>query len=113
MKVLSHEATVLTGGYRDQVAGKKRRYSDTLMEILGEIRKSDDSHLRAATFGLFGMMNWVYTWYRPGRDLPVEELVEETLRLFLRGFLSCRDLPEESAVSGEQLGGMPSIWRAT
>ncbi len=113
MKVLSHEATVLTGDFRAMIAEKKRRYSDTLHEILAEIRPDDPAVLRASTFALFGMMNWIYTWHRPGRDLDEEGLINETLHLFLHGFARCRDPGEDTAVSEDSLEGMPSIWRTT
>ncbi len=40
-----------------------------------------------AAFALFGMMNWIYNWYRPERDVPVERLAEDISRIFLGGYL--------------------------
>lgn len=112
MKVLSHEADSLTGELRDRVNAKKRRLSETAMEILRELKPQSEIDLRVATFALFGMMNWLYNWYRPGRDVPVEQLAEEMSRLFLGGFLQDgATLPEGArlAAPGEQ---RPSIWGA-
>jgi hypothetical protein len=68
--------------------------------------------LRVATFSLFGMMNWLYNWYRPGRDVDVNRLAGDINRLFLGGFLQGgADLPRaaEQAVPGEQ---RPSFWHS-
>jgi hypothetical protein len=35
--------------------------------------------------GLFGMMNWIYTWYRPRVDPDAEILAREMSDIFLRG----------------------------
>ncbi len=43
--------------------------------------------LRVATFALFGMMNWIYTWYQPKRDLPLPQLIEQMLRIYFFGLL--------------------------
>jgi AcrR family transcriptional regulator len=113
MKVLSHEAESLTGEYRRRVNAKKKRYTDHCMEILAALRpEGSPIELRVATFSLFGMLNWLYTWYRPDRDVPVDELAEEMSRLFLRGFLATEgeEMPTGAwrTAPGEP---RPSIWR--
>lgn len=95
MKVLSHEAEALTGEYRRTVNAKKRRLTEFAMEILREARPVPEEELRTATFALFGMMNWLYNWHRPGRDAPPEKLAEEMARIFLHGYLSAT--PAEAA----------------
>ncbi|HET7276144.1 MAG TPA: TetR/AcrR family transcriptional regulator [Longimicrobiaceae bacterium] len=87
MKVLSHEADSLSGEFRDIVNEKKRRLTSIVMDILNELRPESELDLRVSTFALFGMMNWLYNWYRPERDVPVEKLAEDMGRLFLNGFL--------------------------
>ena len=87
MKVLSHEAEALSGELRERVNAKKRRLTDIAMGILGELRRDNEIDLRVATFALFGMMNWIYNWYRPGRDVEVNRLAADMSRLFLGGFL--------------------------
>ena len=37
---------------------------------------------RLAAFTLFGMMNWIYNWYHPERDVPVTELADNMSQLF-------------------------------
>lgn len=111
MKVLSHEADSLTGEYRRRVNELKKRYTAICADILAQLRpKESGIDDRVATFALFGMMNWIYNWYRPGRDVGVAELAEDTTQLFLRGYLAGAELPGglEEVAPGE---AKPSIWR--
>ncbi|HEX8244545.1 MAG TPA: TetR/AcrR family transcriptional regulator [Longimicrobium sp.] len=111
MKVLSHEGESLSGDYRRRVNEKKRRLSDVAMEILGEIRPAGGIDLRVATFSLFGMMNWLYNWHRPGLDVPVETLVDDMYRIFLNGYLP--DGAQVPAEADEGAAGEPQpIWRS-
>ncbi|GMR14134.1 MAG: TetR/AcrR family transcriptional regulator [Gemmatimonadota bacterium] len=87
MKVLSHEADVLSGDYAREITDQKREYSAIVSDLLRTLAPQAQSvDLRRATFSLFGMMNWIYTWYRPDRDGPVNVLATEMTHLFLRGF---------------------------
>jgi AcrR family transcriptional regulator len=110
MKVLSHESESLTGEFRRQVNAKKRRLTETASEILAEIRPGGGVDLRVATFSLFGMMNWLYNWHRPGEDPPVEALVDGMYHIFLNGYLPAgASVPEHAA---ELAGGAAQpIWR--
>ncbi len=112
MKVLSHEADVLTGKYQNTIQDRKRAYADTVHEILGDLRPADGADLRTATFVLFGMMNWVYTWYRPERDLPVERMEEEILHLFLNGFLTSKTSSDPGGEDDIRPLEPSSIWRS-
>ncbi len=110
MKVLSHEAESLTGEYGEKVAALKRRYTELCANLVAALAPERAMDQRVATFALFGMMNWIYNWYRPERDVPVEELAADVSRLFLRGYLSRgAELPE--GVEGSTRGARPSIWR--
>jgi AcrR family transcriptional regulator len=88
MKVLSHEAESLTGEFRANLNGRKRRITRIATEILEEIDPQSPLDARVSAFSLFGMMNWVYAWYRPDRDVGVDRLVTDMTRIFLHGFLS-------------------------
>lgn len=113
MKVLSHEADSLSGEYRRRVNAKKKRYTDLCMEILAALSPAESTAaLRTATFSLFGMMNWIYNWYRPDRDEPVDRLADRMCRLFLEGYLAGGALeprPRDAGGSTDESG--PSIWR--
>ncbi len=112
MKVLSHEADSLTGEYRRKVNAQKRRYTDICGGIIEALEPGDDRiDPRVATFALFGMMNWIYNWYRPGRDVPVEELAEDMSRLFLGGFTTDDEVAPPTGLKGDATSARQSIWR--
>ncbi|HEX6937869.1 MAG TPA: TetR/AcrR family transcriptional regulator [Longimicrobiales bacterium] len=111
MKVLSHEADSLGGEYRRRVNAVKKRYTELCAGILAELRPEGSGiDPRVATFALFGMLNWIYNWYHPGRDVPVAELAEDVSQLFLRGYLASAELPA-GAGEGAPGNARPSIWR--
>ena len=66
---------------------------------------------RVAAFSLFGMMNWIYNWYRPDRDVPVTQLAAMMSELFLRGYLGSdgAGLPH-GATEGAPGDASPSVW---
>ncbi len=113
MKVLSHEATALTGEFRQRVNARKKRYVELCEAILGALRPADSAQeRRAAALSLFGMMNWIYTWYQPERDLPIDELVEVMTGIFLDGYAGTGRVArlERGADTAAAHAG-PSIWR--
>ena len=111
MKVLSHEAESLTGEFRARVNAKKRRLTEIATEILVELRPASDAEIRVSVYSLFGMMNWIYNWYRPDRDVPVEKLAEEMSRLFLGGYLHDGALLPAAAREAMTDDIRSSIWR--
>lgn len=119
MKVASHEADTLSGDFRQAVDECKRQYAHACTEIIEQLRPHDSRiDPRVATFSLFGMLNWIYNWYRPGRDLPAPELADQMCGLFLAGLLVGGDLPLPSAgiqrtAASDPAGTRPdaSIWR--
>jgi TetR/AcrR family transcriptional regulator, cholesterol catabolism regulator len=112
MKVLSHELLSLTGEFRQIVNAKKRRYTDTCAAILEGVAPPERPiDQRIAVYGLFGMMNWIYNWYRPNQDVPVSRLAESMSHLFLRGYLSGEAGELEDWAGDGTLQTSPSIWR--
>ena len=91
MKALAHESGHLQGEYRERLSTKQRAYFTRCVEILRELRGTatrEAPELRTASMALFGMMNWIHTWYRPGRDPEGGALATQMTGLFLRGFLA-------------------------
>jgi AcrR family transcriptional regulator len=87
MKVLSHEAEALKNGFASEIAAIKREYYRICVGLLDEL-KSDrglEFSTRIAVLGLFGMMNWIYTWHNARVDADADELAGEMSNIFLRG----------------------------
>jgi len=112
MKVLSHEADSLTGEYRRRVNARKKRYTEICMQTLSELRPAGrPGDLRLAAFALFGMMNWIYNWYHPDRDVTVTELAEGMSKVFLEGYLSGLEAVAGPVIEHAPGEANPSIWR--
>jgi TetR/AcrR family transcriptional regulator, cholesterol catabolism regulator len=98
MKVLSHEDDVLTNGYGSELAAIKREYYRLCVGLVDDLAQTEGLKsigpsasaaggigTRTAVMGLFGMMNWLYTWYKPRVDPDAEVLAREISDIFLRG----------------------------
>ena len=98
MKVLSHEDDVLKNGYGSELAAIKREYYRICVGLVDDLASAEGLKsvgpdasaasgitTRTAVMGLFGMMNWIYTWYRPRVDPDAEILAREMSDIFLRG----------------------------
>ena len=82
MKVLSHEASPRS------VSAIKRRYVDLLETILKDAAPEQSAVDRsAATYILFGMMNWIYNWYDPAGHIDPARLADLMASIFLGGFV--------------------------
>lgn len=89
MKVLAHEAESLSGAMLGQIRALKRGYVDFLQSLLAELDGNDGARRtqrHVAAYTLFGMMNWMYTWYDPEGPVGVDELADSITRLFLNGY---------------------------
>lgn len=86
MKVLSHEEDELTGTMRAQVRRRKREYVSLLLELLEQVPGSGINRPVAA-YALFGMINWIYTWYNPSGPVDPDRLADDMTQLFLHGYL--------------------------
>jgi AcrR family transcriptional regulator len=101
MKVLSHEDDVLKDGYGAELAAVKREYYRICVGLVEDLAKAEGLgtvgsstaaaggiDTRTAVMGLFGMMNWLYTWYKPRVDPDAEVLAREFSDIFLSGVRS-------------------------
>ena len=93
MKVLSHEDDILKDGYGTELSAIKREYYRICMILVDDLAKAEGlefgvrGHVgtRTAVMGLFGTMNWLYTWYNPRVDPDAQPLAREISNIFLQG----------------------------
>jgi AcrR family transcriptional regulator len=91
MKVCTYEMESLAGALYDRLENLRRRYFRVLAGVVSELMdgtvdgEEASRESRYATLFIFGMLNWVFMWYDPRRDLPLEQLGEEMLDLVLNG----------------------------
>lgn len=80
---------------------KRDQYESLVEETLlrgmqeGSVRWQDP---RTAAFGLFGMCNWAYQWYRPGGRKHHSEIADQLFEIFRDG-ISVRNLTELESAS--------------
>jgi TetR/AcrR family transcriptional regulator, cholesterol catabolism regulator len=91
LKVCSRELETLTGVFYRRIAEVRREYFKIALDIVTDISgkgkgkgKGKGVDPRTATLCLFGMLNWVYTWYDPAKDTS-ESLCRQFLELYLGG----------------------------
>ncbi|MGA8153181.1 MAG: TetR/AcrR family transcriptional regulator [Terriglobales bacterium] len=87
MKVLSHEDDALKNGFGAEIAAIKREYYRICVALLDDFKRQRklDFSSRLAVLSLFGMMNWIYTWYNPRVDADAEEIAGKMADIFLGG----------------------------
>ncbi|MFB3812523.1 MAG: TetR/AcrR family transcriptional regulator [Terriglobales bacterium] len=89
MKVITHESGLLNPALEQEVRAIRRQYYMTVRGVIDALKTARrlDISARLATLGLFGMMNWIYTWHNPKVDADADELARSMGDLFLNGFL--------------------------
>jgi TetR/AcrR family transcriptional regulator, cholesterol catabolism regulator len=87
MKVLSHEDDVLKDGAGAEIAAIKREYYRICLNLLEHFKRAKrlEFNSRVAVLSLFGMMNWIYTWYNPRVDADAHELARQMGDIFMNG----------------------------
>jgi AcrR family transcriptional regulator len=89
LKVLSHEDESLRNGLSSEIAGTKREYYRICLGLMEDLRRKRglDFNARTAVMSLFGMINWIYTWYNPRVDGNAEALAEQMGNIVLNGIV--------------------------
>jgi AcrR family transcriptional regulator len=103
MQVLVREAATLPRGWRQVVRGLKESYFQKGLQIVAAVARegrSDpagqeaDAELERATYGLFGMLNWVYGWYDPLRHGGPDEVAGTLYHMAMHGLTGQTKKPE-------------------
>ena len=107
MKVLSHEDEALKNGLGSEIAAIKREYYRICLGLMDALKRERhlDFDARTAVMSLFGMMNWIYTWYNPRVDGRAEELAQRMGDIFLRGVISGAERPARSTPTLKRFEG--------
>ena len=89
LKVCSHELDVLTGSGYEETSRIRREYYQLTRSIVDRMfqKLHPDSTMDryVATMALFGMLNWLYRWYKPGEDRSPAGLANMIMELYLNG----------------------------
>jgi len=104
MKVLSHEDEALKNGYGSEIRAIKREYYRICLGLVEDLMRArgvecqpskpkpalpgaPEFSARIAVLGLFGTMNWIYTWHNPRVDADAGVLARQMADIFLKGLL--------------------------
>jgi len=87
LKVLSHEDEALKNGFASELAAIKRQYYRFCVGLMDDLKRERHAKFnsRTAVMSLFGMINWIYTWYNPRVDGTAEELARQMSAIILSG----------------------------
>lgn len=89
LKICSREIDSLEGEFYQEVAEKRKEYFDLTQSIFERMNiQSGESPAdsRLAALYLFGTLNWIYQWYRPGRYPDAGEMASQLSGIYLQGF---------------------------
>lgn len=119
MRVLVHEAAALPPARRRVVRDLKERYFEIGRAIVRDVVNEgcgspgavargsvDDAELERATYGVFGMLNWVYAWYDPKRHGGPGDVARTIHRVTLCGLVARCPYTRMQDVLGEQMASV-------
>jgi len=89
LKVCSREIESLDGGLYQKVADRRKEYFELTQSIFEKISNTSgcsSADSRLAALYLFGTLNWIYQWYRPGRYPDAGEMASQLSGIYLNGF---------------------------
>ena len=89
LKICSREIESLEGAFYQKVAAKRKEYFDLTQSIFAKMTDpcgTSSADSRLAALYLFGTLNWIYQWYKPGRYPNAEELARQLAGIYLQGF---------------------------
>jgi len=90
VKILVEDKKFLEGNLRKLVKDKERFLFDLYRKHLEEAANSGklkDIDPTVATFGIIGMINWLYHWYNPKGRLSIENLSEQIAKMAFLGII--------------------------
>ena len=87
LKVLSHEDEALKNTFGSRITAIKREYYRICLGLMDDLKRARrlEFNSRTAVMSLFGMINWIYTWYNQRVDGNAQDLARDMGDIFLRG----------------------------
>jgi TetR/AcrR family transcriptional regulator, cholesterol catabolism regulator len=89
ISIMLHENHPLPPSLRRKINRRKKDYVHFVENVVADVQRARHGanrvSVRAATFALLGMINWLYQWYRPEGSLNAEQLARQYTELFFEG----------------------------
>lgn len=93
-KVQLNAGPALSDEQKSEIVAIERRivrhFSKALKDIHPQLDKPDRPLLMPVTMSLFGMMNWVYMWFKEGGQISREDYAKVATTLILEGVKAVR-----------------------
>jgi TetR/AcrR family transcriptional regulator, cholesterol catabolism regulator len=90
--VFLHDFRSLSEEHQQQILVERDRYDRSLRELIRTGQRegvvADDVDPKLAAMAIFGMMNWISTWWRPDGPNTPEELADQFTDLALAGIVA-------------------------
>jgi TetR/AcrR family transcriptional regulator, cholesterol catabolism regulator len=101
LKVLAHEDEALKNGFGSEIAAIKREYYRICLGLMDDLKgqRHLDFNSRTAVMSLFGMINWIYTWYSPRVDGSADALGEQMGNLVLNGIVNNNGIVNHNGIA--------------
>jgi AcrR family transcriptional regulator len=86
-RVLTEDVKFLYDADRKRILGKEREVVNGFAEVVSALRPDlkDAAMSKPLTMLLFGMVNWLFTWMKPGGALDYDDIAPMVADLFLDG----------------------------
>jgi AcrR family transcriptional regulator len=98
--VYLHEREEMKRRFREQFKLSPKQYEQCWQQILREGLKSGefrpDFDVQVVSYGLLGMLNWLYKWYEPRGRLGVREVADQFSTLALAGLAAINPARREA-----------------
>ena len=87
--VYYHDFGLLTPDRRKAIVGQRNFYEEFVQGLIKEAQQSGDVDPsvdpRLISNAIFGIANWLYTWYRPGGKVSPTQLADTLARFVIAG----------------------------
>ena len=85
---LLHECRTLSSADRAKINRRKKAYVQITVQVISEVLEKyriRSVNPKIAAFGLLGMLNWTYQWYKPDGAITSDAIVKTFTEIFLNG----------------------------
>jgi muconolactone delta-isomerase len=101
-KTLIDEAHALPTKSRKKIVGKEKKYFHAVSNVVSDYLGSavEKNELKAITFSLLAMCNWIYSWYNPKGPIDPSRMSEIILNIFTDGVSGLQKRSTETGRDG-------------
>jgi AcrR family transcriptional regulator len=96
-RVLTEDVKFLGDEERAEVEAAQRRVVTAFANTIARVRADLKAQATPLAMLLFGMINWTFTWLKPGGPLTHADLAPMVVQLYLGGLPAVKPRPKKSA----------------